>query len=381
MMDTSILRAKVEQENYMLEQYEGQFILVLSERDIKHPQSGGAEKYLHNALQLIAKEKKIVHLSTYYKGAIEEEIIDNIHYIRAGNNSVSVIFKGRKIYKKNKDNILAVIDHSNSHQFFTFLWAKKKRIFFTHQLTLDIWAYYYGFMGHILKFLEERLLRLSRGTAITVSPSTEKDLKDRGFEDIYVCQEGNDIILEELPSMAIKEDYLLYVGRLLPYKRVEDVILLAKSLNRHVKIMGRGPARYINKLMELVKEEKVDCHFTGFVSKEEKIEIMKKAYMLVLPSIREGWGLVITESANLGTPSLVYPVNGVVDAVDHGAAGFIAKEVGVSAFEEVVATMIPEAYMEKREKAFEYSLQFTWEKTAIQFRDTINHILEDRDKI
>nr|MDA3847019.1 glycosyltransferase [Vallitaleaceae bacterium] len=268
-----------------------------------------------------------------------------------------------------------------SHQFFTFMWAKKKRIFFTHQLTLDIWQYYYGWGGKLLSVLEEVLLRLSRGTAITVSPSTEKDLLARGFKEVYVCQEGNEIILTQLPAIAIKDEYLLYVGRLLPYKRVEDVIMLAKALDRHVKVMGRGPAKYINKLIELVKENHVDCEFTGYVSKEDKIEIMKKAYMLVLPSIREGWGLVITESANLGTPSLVYNVSVVVDAVKNGEAGFIADQINYLSLVQKIKNMTPESYAEIRENAFNYSLEFTWEQTANQFSDTVNGIIENRSKI
>jgi len=364
----------------MIEQIDGSFILVLSQRDIKHPQAGGAEKYLHNALQYLAKERTVVHLGCDFDGAVKEEIIDNIHYVRGGKNLLSVIFKGKKLYRKHKKQIVMVIDHSNTHQFFTFLWARKKRVFFIHQLALEVWEYYYGGIGKVLRFFEEILIRLSRGTAITVSPSTEKDLRDRGFKNVYVCEEGNEIICDTLPDISIKEDYLLYVGRLVPYKRVEDVIMLAKVLQRHVKIMGRGPEKYTNKLIELVKKYNVDCEFTGFVSKEEKIDIMKKAYILVLPSIREGWGLVITESANLGTPSLVYSVNGVVDAVDRGRAGFIAPQINFHSLENMIRKMEPQFYTLKREKAFEFSLKFTWEKTAIQFRDTVNEILEMRSQ-
>jgi glycosyltransferase involved in cell wall biosynthesis len=103
--------------------------------------------------------------------------------------------------------------------------------------------------------------------------------------------------------------------------------------------------------------------------------------MLVLPSIREGWGLVITESANLGTPSLVYDVSGVVDAVKKGEAGFIADQINYLSLVEKIKNMTPESYAEIRENAFNYSLEFTWEQTANQFSDTVNGIIENRSKI
>lgn len=356
----------------------GDFILVLSQRDIKHPKAGGAEKYLHNALIDLAKEHQVVHFAAGFQGGADEEIIDNIRYIRDGNNLLSVITRGMSFYRKYKAQVQLVIDHSNTHQFFTFLWARKKRVFFIHQMAIECWEYYYGKKGKLFRWLEEILIRLSKGTTITVSPSTKQDLVNRGFKDVYVCAEGNDIILNELPSSEIKEDYLTYVGRLVPYKKVEDVIMLGKVLQMPVKIIGRGSDDYTNKLKRLVDKYKVDCEFTGFVSKEEKIDIVKKAKYNVLPSIREGWGLVITEAANLGTPSIVYNVNGVVDAVNQGRAGFIASQQNFHSLENIVRKTTSTEYNYVREKAFEYSLEFTWEETSKQFQQAINTILEKR---
>lgn len=362
----------------MMDKINGDFILVLSQRDINHPKAGGAEKYLHNALLDLAKEHKVVHFAARFEGCEPYEVIDNIHYIRDGGNLLSVITKGMSFYRKHKKQVSLLIDHSNTHQFFTFLWARKKRVFFIHQMAIECWQYYYGKKGNLFRWFEEVLIRLSRGTTITVSPSTKQDLIERGFRDVYVCAEGNDIILDQLPEEDIKEDYLTYVGRLVPYKRVEDVIMLSKILQMPVKIVGRGQEAYTNKLKRLATKYKVDCEFTGFVSKEEKIDIVTKAKYNVLPSIREGWGLVITEAANLGTPSIVYNVNGVVDAVNQGRAGFIASQQNFHSLENIVRKTTDEEYNYIRAKAFEYSLEFTWEETSRQFHEAVNTILEKR---
>jgi len=353
------------------------FILVLSQRDIKHPYKGGAEVYLHNALKQISKKIPIVHLSAYHpKQNVKEESIDNIYYIRRGKSLLSLTWEAIIFYFKNRDNIVAIIDHSNTHQFFTFIWARKKRVFFIHQLTLNIWPYFFGkILGFFLRIAEEILIFLSRGTTITVSNSTKKDLLERHFKDVYICPEGNYIRYESLPDNE-KEDYFIYVGRLVPYKRVEDAILMAHHLKKKLYIVGRGKDKYVNKLKKLIKELGSDCEITGFLSVEEKEKLIKKAKLLIMPSIREGWGLVITESANLGTPSLVYPVHGVIEAVNYGKAGFLAKDTSWHSLVDAYNKITDKDYEKIRVAAFEYSKKFTWDKTAKEFEKIIKKILE-----
>lgn len=352
------------------------FILVLSQRDIKHPYKGGAEVYLHNALKEINKTIPIVHLSAYhFKQSVKEEVIDGIFYIRKGNSLFTVIWEAIKFYHQHKEKIITVIDHSNTHQFFTFLWARKKRIFFIHQLTLNIWSYFFGsIIGFLLRMMEEILMFLSRGTTITVSHSTKNDLTQRHFKEVYVCAEGNYIKNEYLPDDD-KEDYLIYVGRLVPYKRVEDAILAAHYLKKKLYIVGKGKEQYVSRLKKLIEDINADCEITGYLSVEDKEKLVRKAQLLIMPSIREGWGLVITESANLGTPSLVYPVQGVIEAVNLGKAGFVAKSVSWHSLVDAYNSISEETYNAIRQAAFEYSKEFTWEKTSIEFKKIIEEII------
>jgi glycosyltransferase involved in cell wall biosynthesis len=201
---------------------------------------------------------------------------------------------------------------------------------------------------------------------------------NRGFKDIYVCTEGNSIRNYAIPDKDEKEDYLIYVGRLVPYKRVEDAIFLAHKLNKKLLIVGGGSEKYTKKLLSLISSLNADCVMLGYVKKEDKEKLVKKAFLQIMPSIREGWGLVITESANLGTPSLVYPVNGVIEAVDYGQAGFMANSVSVDSLVDSFEAITPETYDHIRTKAFEYSLKFTWDKTSFEFKEAIIKILTAR---
>ena len=91
-----------------------------------------------------------------------------------------------KYYKKNKKNIDLVIDQCNAHRFFTkFYVPKKKRIFYTHQLSRELWFVMadppISFLGYAA---ETPMLRLNRNDqTITVSESTKQGLLDVGYKD------------------------------------------------------------------------------------------------------------------------------------------------------------------------------------------------------
>ncbi|ADL41509.1 glycosyl transferase group 1 [Caldicellulosiruptor obsidiansis OB47] len=355
-------------------------ILVLTQRDIYHKKAGGAERYLFNVLKGLSNHYKITCLCQNDGTQKDYEVYDNITFIRFKTNLISLIFKAMFYYKKNKESIDLVIDHTNTHQFFTFLYvAKNKRLLIVHQLALEIWEYYFPMcIGKVFKLLEKLLWRLSSGMAVTVSQSTKGDLQRFGFKEEFIWVIKNSIRHKyiSLPP-AEKEDYLVSIGRLVPYKRFEDAIYLAKKLNRRIYIIGEGQERYKRRLKNYTKKIKADVVFTGYVTEERKQEIVEKAYMHIFPSIREGWGLVISEAANLGTPSLVYPVPGCLDATNYGKAGFVTKRIGKDYLLEKFLSIDREEYERMRICAFEFASQLNYNKQCEEFLQVIQSIIEN----
>ena len=139
-------------------------ILALSWRDIKSPNAGGAEVHTHEMLKRADKSKyRIYHLATRAKNQPESEVIDGVTYLRHG-NALTVILAAIQFYRKNRNNIDFVIDQCNTHRFFTPFWVPaRKRIFYIHQLTKEIWDYSAKFpLSTIGKLTEEWMLRLNR---------------------------------------------------------------------------------------------------------------------------------------------------------------------------------------------------------------------------
>lgn len=387
-------------------------ILALSWRDIKAPKAGGAEVHTHEMLSRVDKDKfRIYHFSPKCGELPEEEILDGVTYLRNG-NVITVIFAAMKFYKKNKANIDFVIDQCNTHRFFTPFWVEgEKRIFYIHQLTKEIWDYSAKFpLSKIGKLTEEWMLRLNKKDAvITVSDSTKQELIDRGYQadKIKIIHNGVSFIpwKEEEWYEKEQEPTFIYAGRYSPYKGIDVSIQAFAELkkeypNAKLWIIGRKDMDYVDKnILPICKEHDLqwtdverdangneiepqqgDIISWGYVSEEKKLELLSRAWTLLFPSIREGWGIPITEAGCVGTPCIAFDSPGIREAIDYGNAGYLCKENSTKGLLEQMRLVISEenVYSDKRKKAYQYSSQFLWDEVGKEFGKFINRLCNEK---
>lgn len=313
-------------------------ILWFNWKCIRHPYAGGAEKYTHEIAKRLAKAGHNVTLITSsYHNASRREFIDGYEILRTG-NSFTIYFKAFKMYSKRfRGKVDLIIDEINTLPFFTVKYVKEKVVALIHQLARKIWfletPYPISILGYML---EPRYLRLYRYTpTITVSLSTAIDLKKLGFTKIYLTTPGLDIEpLEEIPNKA-KYPTVIFLGRLKKAKGCEHIIRAFKNVvtkipNAKLWIVGEGPL--YKKLRKLVYDLKLSwvTRFFGRVPEKKKILLLKKAHVLVLPSMREGWGLVVNEAYSQATPVVAYNVPGVRDSVRHLKTGILVPYGNIS---------------------------------------------------
>lgn len=369
-------------------------LLLLSWRDIRHPKAGGAEVFTHEMFKrLDLNTYKITHISpksTSSNGAINlgSEFIDGINYIRKGNN-FTVILYAFVHYMKRRKTYDYVIDQCNTHRFFTPFWVgKSKRIFFIHQMTREIWQMNLpkaiGWFGMKLESFMTWIYRHS-AMVLTVSDSTKDDLAACGIpeEKIHILPEGINFEPWNTSSFLVKDSNLFtYVGRYSSYKGIDKAVeafcrTKLKYPDIKLQIIGKKKDDYIQNvllpIMEKYNTSKEDIRFLGFVSEEEKLIQMSRSRALLFPSLREGWGLTVTEGAAVGTPSIVYDSPGLRDAVDHGNAGFVTLENNVFGLEALMVTVLSDEamYLAKREQAHRFAFQFNWKHTAESFMHII----------
>ena len=360
-------------------------ILALSWRDIKAPKAGGAEIHEHRLISGTDMSKfRVIHFSMAAKGLPEEEVIDGVTYLRAG-GALGVIFAAAKFYHANKENIDFVIDQCNTHRFFTRFWVPaKKRIFYIHQLTREIWDYMAKPPISWGKYFETAFLRLQRKDyCITVSDSTKADLVAVGYNPDKVMVVPEWITTkpwewENLPKKA-EPPYFVFVGRYATYKGIDvsiEALAEVKKIHSDAKlvVVGKKNMEYINSSLKPLcdrlgltvnsdaddNNSDVDVFLTGFVTDEEKLEYQSKATALVFPSIREGWGLIITEAATVGTPSIVFDSPGSVDAVNKGKAGFLCASNDVLGVASLMRSCLEDTvtYASMRRSAYDFAVKY-----------------------
>ena len=270
--------------------------------------------------------------SASFPGASAVEELDGIRIVRAG-RQWTVHWQAYRRYRRSiRGSFDAVIDEVNTMPFFTPLWAGIPVFMMIFQLAREVWWYESLFPISAVGYAIEPMYLLGyRHTPVfTISRSTEQDLRKLGFKGpITIIPIGIDTVVSAARPKAETPTFL-YVGRLAPSKRIGHMLEALAQFRRSAGagtlwLVGSGSERYQRSLAKLARHLGVENSvvFWGRVSSVEKQRLMAEAHALLMTSVREGWGLVVTEANACGTPAIVYDVPGLRDSVRHEATGLI----------------------------------------------------------
>jgi glycosyltransferase involved in cell wall biosynthesis len=145
---------------------------------------------------------------------------------------------------------------------------------------------------------------------ITVNQEVVDGLRGRGFTQPILLS-GNFVNDHKVTARPLskKDITLAFCGRLVNQKGVDDFLEVCEVLQSHIPdfnavMIGAGPE--MGRLKERIETKSLRVEVTGFVSETRKFDFLARAKLFVLPSIEEGWGIVIAESLSVGTPVLAY---------------------------------------------------------------------------
>lgn len=315
-------------------------ILWFSWKDAQHPQSGGAEVVKSEICKRLLKDGHSVTLLTAsYSGAKHNEVVDGVHVIRVG-GKFTVYFHAWRYYKKNLKNWPdLIIDECNTIPFFSLLYSGKRGSMIIYQLARKVWFYQmptpFSWFGYFLEPLYMRILR--KCSVITICNSTKVELVDLGYkpESISIMRMGSNCKpIESLDNIEkFPDPTLLYFGSLRPMKRPRHVFEAFVEAKKHLPslkfiIAGNGSGYYYNKLKnDILNSDLSDSiTFLNNVTEEEKSMLMLRSHLIAVTSVKEGWGLIVTEAASQGTPAVVYDVSGLRDSVVDKQSGLVVPE-------------------------------------------------------
>jgi glycosyltransferase involved in cell wall biosynthesis len=218
---------------------------------------------------------------------------------------------------------------------------------------------------------------------IAVSESTKLDLVARGMDAnrIRVVPNGIDPdLFRPAPVRRAERPTLLVIGRLRKYKRVDLIVsavgrLVAQGIDVELEIAGDGDERASleRQIRELGLESRV--RLLGFIDEADKRDRLRRAWIHVLTSSKEGWGISNMEAAACGTHSVASDVPGLRESVLDGETGLLVPHGDVEALTAALGRLIRDD--ETRERlgrgARALAERFSWGAAA----DGVEAVLRD----
>lgn len=357
-------------------------ILILSWRGPGHPHAGGAEESTQqHAKGWVRAGHQVTLFTSYYPKAKQEEIIDGVKIKRYGSQIFGVHWKAFKwfVFKRSEKYDL-VIDQFHGIPFFTPLYVRGKKLAFIHEVTKEVWSLnpwpwpfnlIPAFFGRVLEPLIFKLF-YKKVPFMTVSQSTRKDLVKYGIPEgnIYVIHNGLDIL--KVKSCPKETKTLIFLGALSKDKGIEDVLRAFSLINKTAAgfqfwIVGKGESNYLQTLKSSAQKLKIDekTKFWGYVNEQKKYHLLARASILINPSVREGWGLVVLEAAAMGTPAVGYDVAGLRDSILDDITGVLCDPNPNACAEAVLSLSNDrEKYQKFQQNCISWSKKFNWEKSS-----------------
>jgi glycosyltransferase involved in cell wall biosynthesis len=198
--------------------------------------------------------------------------------------------------------------------------------------TREYWQEYIGRIGGTIGYAVQRLCLLLPQSAFCFSRLHAARLREFGVKGVPTVLEGEYAGSLEPHRPLEAEPVVVFAGRHIPEKRATALVpAFARARETlpdlRLELFGDGPERpeVLRRVRELGGNGAVDV--PGFVSYERIEEALRSALCMVLPSRREGYGLIVVEASAQGTPSVVVadPDNAATELVEEGVNGFIAE--------------------------------------------------------
>jgi len=167
-----------------------------------------------------------------------------------------------------------------------------------------------------------------------------------------------------------REDFLLAVGSLVPYKRYEVAIEAARRLDRPLVLVGKGPEE--RRLRALASSS---VRIVSDVAPEALRELYRRCHAFVQPG-EEDFGISLVEALACGAPVAALGRGGARDTVRHGENGVLYAEESVEALVGAVEELSRSRYDYTAVRAT--ALPFARERFDREFDRAISEVLQTR---
>ena len=205
-----------------------------------------------------------------------------------------------------------------------------------HDVWIGKWIKNIGISGIFGEVLERYTLSKKWNLIIANSNYTKENLRHAGLDlnNIITIRNGVDLAkYRNIKVEKFEEPTICAISRLVKYKRVDDLIkavnIIKKDIpNIKLKIIGTGPEEA--NLKKLVSKLNLgdNIEFLVFVENhDDVIRILKASHVFALPSIVEGFGMVVIEAMAAGIPYVASDIPPIRETTNSGIGGLLFEPV------------------------------------------------------
>jgi glycosyltransferase involved in cell wall biosynthesis len=346
-------------------------------RDLDDPEAGGSELHAHRIATLWAEAGIDVTVRTSAVRTAPASIERDGYRAdrRAGRYAVfpSVAWDGLRHPRRPDEGLVEIW---NGMPFFSPLWCRGPRIVFLHHVHAEMWRMVLpGWLARAGETVERRLAPplYRRSRVVTLSESSRGEIVDmlRLPEDrVSVAAPGIEPRFAPDATERSPVPLVVAVGRLVPVKRFD---LLIESLVRakekvpelRAVIVGEGYERPALEALRHRLGADDWLAMPGHLADDDLVACYRQAWVVASTSLREGWGMTLTEAAACGTPAVATDISGHRDAVVDGRTGLLTDD-SIDGVAAALAEVLIDAELRTAlgKAALERALWFTWDATA-----------------
>jgi len=364
-------------------------IVVLSSRDITHPLSGGADIYIHEILRRLTSRYSITVLAEGGPNRKPVEEIDGITYRHFPRPLHRLLLPARYVAKFAGDTNLLIENADVGIPWLSPFYSKVPRIAVVYQVAANIFHYELSRpLSELAVRLEPLIYRIyGNSKIVTCSSSTKHDLVRLGLSEarISVVTPGVDDSFLKFEPDGCKFDVptIVCISRFKRYKGLSYAIRSMKYVLERVPrakliIVGNGDETEL-------KDEVSRTDYSESVQilqrrpnswNEEKRLLLSRAHLLLIPSVREGYGIVVIEANACGTPAVGWNVPGIRDSILGGRTGLLVPFDDIHALANAITKCLSEPELLKAfsEVAIEWARQHSWDWAADEFAKLIDSV-------
>jgi glycosyltransferase involved in cell wall biosynthesis len=359
-------------------------VLVMNWRDLTHPQSGGAEVYMHElGRRWTAEGIDVAWLTQRSDHSSRSQVIDGIHFHRTGGRVTMYARVALTYLRHMRKDYDVIVDCENGIPFFSSWYARVPRVLLVHHVHQQVFRTQLPrSVRWFALWLEAWLMPRSyrNSTVVACSSGTRDDLVGLGFDPQRIHVVTNGVVPPTTPPGAERAEVptILCMGRLKAQKSVDVLIRALPAIRAaipdvHVDIVGQGPDRH--RLERLTWDLGLVGHvrFHGYVRSSVRDELSAAAWIAVCPSMFEGWGVVCMEASARALPVVASDVRGLRESVRDGETGLLFPYGDIEALRAAVVSLLTdeEQRAEMGRAGISWAARHTWDNSAAMFADIL----------